>query len=96
MPSRRRHILFAVPLALLLALPLASAQASAALVRDSYDNPLEPVVPDDGTVDSCADPTVLRGQRPGDRRWYMYCTTGPLNDGDVDTGGDLVERSEVC
>jgi arabinan endo-1,5-alpha-L-arabinosidase len=40
-------------------------------------------------VDSCADPTVLRGQQPGDRYWYMYCTTDPLNDEDVDGEGAL-------
>lgn len=77
--------------ALLLALPLlVGSQVSAAPVRDAYANPLAPTVPDDGTVDSCADPTVLRGQQPGDRYWYMYCTTDPLNDGDVDAGGNLV------
>ncbi|MBA3266315.1 MAG: family 43 glycosylhydrolase [Nocardioidaceae bacterium] len=77
-------------LALALALPLlAGSQVSAAPVRDSYANPLAPKVPDDGTVDSCADPTVLRGQRPDDDYWYMYCTTDPLNDSDVDAEGNL-------
>jgi arabinan endo-1,5-alpha-L-arabinosidase len=38
------------------------------------------VVPGGGTVQSCADPTVFHGQRPGDRHWYMFCTTDPLND----------------
>ena len=89
MPLRRSHVLLAAPIALLLALPLVGAQVSAAPVRGSYDNPLAPKVPADGTVDSCADPTVLRGQRPDDRRWYMYCTTDPLNDGDVDANGDF-------
>ncbi|MEJ3405733.1 family 43 glycosylhydrolase [Rathayibacter sp. YIM 133350] len=53
----------------------------------SYSNPLKPVVPGDGVVESCADPTVLRGQRPGDTNWYLYCTTDPLNDEDVDASG---------
>lgn len=90
MLSRRSLALLAVPASLLFALPLAGAQMPAAPVRDSYDNPLAPKVPDDGTVDSCADPTVLRGQRPDDRHWYMYCTQDPLNDGDLDANGDLV------
>lgn len=57
-----------------------------------YTNPLEPVVPGDGVVESCADPAVLHGQRPGDTTWYLYCTTDPLNDEDVDAEGDPVFR----
>jgi len=56
----------------------------------SYENPLEPRVPGDGVVESCADPTVIRGQQPGDTTWYMYCTTDPLNDEDLDAEGELV------
>lgn len=56
----------------------------------TYENPLAPVVPGDGTVDSCADPVVLRGRQAGDPYWYMYCTTDPLNDEDVDAAGDFV------
>ncbi len=56
----------------------------------SYTNPLLPEVPGDGAVESCADPTVIRGQQPGDTTWYMYCTTDPLNDEDLDANGDLV------
>ena len=54
-----------------------------------YSNPLEPAIPGDGVVESCADPTVIRGQQPGDTTWYMYCTTDPLNDEDLDAEGDL-------
>ena len=39
----------------------------------TYRNPLEPTVPGDGIVESCADPTVIRGQE-GEGLWYMYCT----------------------
>jgi arabinan endo-1,5-alpha-L-arabinosidase len=70
-------------------LPLAIVPASAA-DADRYRNPLEPRVPDGGVVESCADPTVLRGQQPGDRYWYMYCTTDPLNDQDTAGPGDPV------
>ena len=56
----------------------------------TYTNPLEPQVPGDGVVESCADPNVIRGQQPGDTAWYLYCTTDPLNDEDLDASGDLV------
>jgi arabinan endo-1,5-alpha-L-arabinosidase len=74
----------------LLSVP-AGAAANAAPTRSAgtYRNPLAPTIPGDGTVDSCADPTVLKGQRPGDRFWYLYCTTDPLNDGDLDENGKL-------
>lgn len=57
-----------------------------------YTNPLEPQIPGDGIVESCADPAVLHGQRPGDTEWYLYCTTDPLNDEDVDANGAPVFR----
>ena len=58
----------------------------------TYTNPLAPDIPGDGVIESCADPTVLHGQRPGDTEWYVYCTTDPLNDEDVDAAGDPVFR----
>lgn len=58
----------------------------------TYANPLAPAIPGDGAIESCADPTVLHGQRPGDTEWYLYCTTDPLNDEDVDAEGDPVFR----
>ena len=58
----------------------------------SYTNPLAPQIPGDGVVESCADPTVLHGQRPGDTAWYLYCTTDPLNDEDVDASGAPIFR----
>jgi arabinan endo-1,5-alpha-L-arabinosidase len=56
--------------------------------RATYTNPLPIQIPNDGLVESCADPTILRGQLSGDTNWYMYCTTDPLNDNDR-TGGDF-------
>src|SRR3954451_10082557 len=50
----------------------------------TYTNPLRPRIPGDGVVESCADPTVIHGQVPGDTTWYMYCTTDPRNDQDFD------------
>jgi arabinan endo-1,5-alpha-L-arabinosidase len=86
----------AAALTLLLAGPVgaAPAQARPQPVTTSYHNPLAPVVPGDGTVDSCADPTVLKGQDGetinGQQAWYLYCTTDPLNDEDVDAAGKPV------
>jgi arabinan endo-1,5-alpha-L-arabinosidase len=85
-------------LALLLSLALSGALGGtlAANAADrgknpgTYTNPLEPRIPGDGVVESCADPTVIQGQVPGDTTWYMYCTTDPLNDEDLDASGNLV------
>jgi arabinan endo-1,5-alpha-L-arabinosidase len=83
-------------LSLALAAPptVAAAKDNARPVTTTYENPLAPVVPGDGTVDSCADPTVLQGQDgetiDGKQVWYLYCTTDPLNDDDVDANGDPV------
>lgn len=49
---------------------------------DTYTNPLKPVVPAGGIVESCADPSVIKGAQAGDQYWYMYCTSDPLNDED--------------
>ena len=78
------HLLLAAA-ALLLVAALVPAQAAAK--RNSYDNPLLPVIRGDGVVESCADPSVIRGQTPGDAYWYAYCTTDPLNDEDVNAAG---------
>lgn len=94
-PPRTRSLLvallaLALPGVLLPATATSAPAASAPAARTgTYENPLEPRVPGDGTVDSCADPAVLRGQQRGDRYWYLYCTTDPLNDDDLDAEGDL-------
>ena len=48
----------------LLAGPVSAAPAASGArpVTTSYENPLAPDIPGDGTVDSCADPTVIKGQ----------------------------------
>ena len=56
--------------------------------KNTYTNPLSVQIPNDGMVESCADPSIIRGQAPGDNYWYMYCTTDPLN-GDDRTNGNL-------
>ena len=86
-PSTRRTLqrLFAVAALLLAAAALAPAHASAQ--RNPYDNPLTIQIPGDGLVESCADPSVIRGQTFGDPYWYAYCTTDPLNDEDRNPSG---------
>ena len=81
---------------LLMASPALAAGQSQQVMRgtiiakndNKYTNPLPVEIPDDGMVESCADPTIIRGQEPGDDYWYMYCTTDPLNDEDK-TGDDF-------
>lgn len=55
----------------------------------TYHNPLHVQIPGDGLVESCADPSIIRGQTTGDAYWYIYCTTDPLNDADRDSSGGL-------
>src|SRR5688500_75630 len=71
----------AVTTLLLAAMPAAAASRN-------YQNPLDMRIPNDGVVESCADPTVIQGQTAGDDTWYMYCTTDPLNSEDK-TGNDF-------
>jgi arabinan endo-1,5-alpha-L-arabinosidase len=78
--------------ALVALLLLILASTSLALgATGTYRNPLEPVVPGDGIVESCADPTVIEGQE-GEGLWYMYCTADPLNDEDRNEAGDFIFR----
>jgi arabinan endo-1,5-alpha-L-arabinosidase len=58
----------------------------------TYENPLLPVIPEGGLVESCADPTVInaRDAETGQITWYMHCTTDPLNDEDLDANGDPI------
>ena len=80
--------------AVLLLAPLlpvgAATSAISAEIPPPYTNPLAPTVPAGGTVDSCADPAVLRGQGDEADAWYLYCTTDPLNDTETSGPGDPV------
>ena len=74
----------------LAALPAAGAASARSVTpRATYHNPLAPTIPGRGTVDSCADPTVVRGVGAHARTWYMYCTTDPLNDRDTAGSGPV-------
>ncbi|HYG97649.1 MAG TPA: family 43 glycosylhydrolase [Terriglobales bacterium] len=46
-----------------------------------YTNPLRITVPSGGTVESCPDPSIIRGQSQGDDHWYLYCTNDRFSDG---------------
>jgi arabinan endo-1,5-alpha-L-arabinosidase len=61
--------------------PLASVAADASPVRARYTNQLKPHSASGASVQSCADPSVLRGRGRYARYWYMYCTSDPLRDG---------------
>ncbi|CAN5521197.1 hypothetical protein BH20CHL6_BH20CHL6_04270 [soil metagenome] len=72
------------------------AAASDSTDPGTYQNPLPLTTSTGEMVESCADPTVIRGQRTQDRPagtstdhrfWYMYCTKDPLNDEDTAEGG---------
>lgn len=83
-----RLVALAVALAIVgLVAPVAAATANAA--SGTYRNPLELRIPGNGLVETCADPSVIRGQTAGDNAWYMYCTMDPLNDADRDASGRL-------
>ncbi len=60
-------------------------------VTKSFTNPLKVSIPGGGTVETCADPAVIRGQQ-GDTAWYMYCTSDPLNEQDKDPGTGQYRR----
>ena len=80
-----------------LLLLLAGCQQVASLETQGYnaknpgkfENPLTLQVGEGETAESCADPVVIHGQAKGDRYWYLYCTTDPLNGSDKKRCGRL-------
>src|SRR5438309_9687185 len=54
----------------------------------TYTNPLDMRTQDGKRVESCADPSIIHGQTPGDTAWYMYCTMDPLGSWDTIATGD--------
>ena len=46
----------------------------------TYSNPLQIALPDGTAMESCPDPSIIRGQQPGDSNWYMYCTNEIFHD----------------
>lgn len=56
----------------------------------AYTNPLSVHTTDGQTVQSCADPSIIRSQTPGDADWYIYCTSDALNDNNKDANGNYI------
>lgn len=56
-------------------------------VARTYTNPLRVNVPGGSSVESCADPDIIRGSG-SDRNWYLFCTTDPHNAADRDANGN--------
>jgi arabinan endo-1,5-alpha-L-arabinosidase len=87
--SGHRRRASAAALAVLTTIVLAiGAPAGLAAGGETYRNPLKPTIAGDGVVESCADPTLIRGQE-GEGRWYLYCTSDPLNDEDRNPDGSF-------
>lgn len=85
--GRRLHVLALAAIA-----SFVLAGGAAAHERDgraTYRNPLHVAIPGGGKVESCADPTVIRGRGSNARYWYAYCTTDPLNDEDRTATGEF-------
>ena len=65
--------LWRIAAAMMLAGTLAGTATPAAAAggrgTGTYTNPLPVQIPGDGKVESCADPSLIRGQQPGDTYW---------------------------
>ena len=75
---------------LLAAVPLTLTTAAASTAPGSYTNPLKPRMAGGRIVESCPDPSVKRGHGRYAGRWYMYCTSNPLNDSETSRPGASV------
>lgn len=84
---RIRSIGVAVAIALI-AVPVAPLSPGATRAATTYENPLLAVVPGGGVVESCADPSTIYAEG----RWYTYCTTDPLNDGETADGSAVFHK----
>ena len=83
---KNRVLLLVALLAVLAPLGVAASDASVARpVKARYTNQLKPHTASGASVQSCADPSVLRGRGRYARYWYMYCTSDPLRDGATST-----------
>ncbi len=101
---RPRRCLWVIPLAVILALlpfatPAHAAPVSARTLTSgtnngaigagattaTYTNPIAL-----NATEDCPDPSIIHGQTTGDTKWYVYCTSGPLNNNDRDSNGNFV------
>ena len=65
--------------------------ADAGTAGGTYTNPLS-LQGTSGPFGSCPDPAVIRGQRPGDAAWYLYCTEDIRQPTDRNARGGLIFR----
>ncbi len=93
----RRRAMLSMPLLLALLLPTVvgapgvrpGITATMDATPGLYTNPLHIHLTASGPFESCADPSIIRGQQPGDSFWYIYCTDNPLNGADRAASGRL-------
>src|SRR5918997_4175365 len=83
MRGRRRAAAVLAGALALLGIPAGAAHADH-VGAGAYQNPLTIVIPGDGTVETFADPAVIKGQ---DGFYYAYGTSDPLHEGDRAPGG---------
>ena len=86
----RQWVLLLISLLAIAALPVGTRAAVLQRRVSTYQNPLPIQTASGVSVESCADPSIIQGQTPGDNAWYMYCTTDPLNGNDRDGAGNLI------
>ncbi len=63
---------------------------AAATTAATYRNPLPLTLPNGHQAESCADPSVIKGQQAGDKYWYLYCTSDVLDSTERDSSGNTV------
>lgn len=85
-PAARRAGAPLLGIWLALSAMLVGAPAGTVVAAETYSNPLVPALSGGAVVESCADPSVMYGAE-GEGRWFMYCTTDPLNDEDRNATG---------
>ena len=69
--------------------PSTTPIATASVAPGYYTNPLAPRMANGQVVQNCPDPAVLRGRGRYASRWYMYCTSDPLNDSETSRPGGI-------
>lgn len=83
---RRLPVLVALSFVLVFSLVSSLSAAPGPPVQSAavttYTNPLRLEIPGGGLAETCADPSVIKGQGTGDPYWYLYCTTDPLTSQD--------------
>lgn len=84
--TRRHRTVRLLALLLLIAGAMNAWAIPARAAGATYTNPL-PIETPTGPLESCPDPAIIRGQQPGDRAWYLYCTMDPHTSADREPSG---------